>query len=663
MVTDRRWLILAVSLSAAFLIWIPMCSAQDWTQLTPSGTLPSARVDSRGFYDAATNRMVIFGGSDSTCGVGSGAMNDVWFLTNANGVGASTWSQVSTAGGPPAGRRAASVGYNSSSNRMIVFGGDKQACGNATQKLNDVWILTNANGNGGTATWTQLAPTGGPPTPRSDNAYVYDQTSNRLTIFAGYSGSANLTDMWVLTNADGTGGTPQWILQSPTGTPPAAGLNFSTAYDQGSNRMILFGGFTCCTAPSPIFNETWILANANGVSTPIWTKLNPTGTLPAKRAGASAGYLPATNQLVIFGGAVEDVAHSGSANGFQPQANDTWILSSANGTSGTPQWQQLTESNPPSARGGSTSTPAVVTDSINSRMTIFGGFHFGAPSPGVSLNDTWVLNAPGVPVTVTTNPSGLAVLVQSASQTAPYTFLCASGGNSTIGVNSPQSAGANQQYAFNNWSDSSVLLSRTIACPASPATYTANFNLQDRVTLATNPAGVGLTVNLDGTPTSTPASPFLSLGNHTLGVTSPQAGAAGIQYTYSSWSDGGAQTHTIDAAASLGGTFTANFTTQYRLTTNANPTGGGTVSPSAGFYNSGSVLSVQATPNSGFQFSGWSGDLTGATNRDRYHERTAERHCELLYHVYLRPDIQQRVIDFRSLKRQHDRRHRFAGHL
>ena len=123
-----------------------MCSAQDWTQLTPSGTLPSARVDSRGFYDAATNRMVIFGGSDSTCGVGSGAMNDVWLLTSANGVGTSAWSQVSTSGGPPAGRRAASVGYNSSSNRMIVFGGDKQACGNATQKLNDVWILTNANG-------------------------------------------------------------------------------------------------------------------------------------------------------------------------------------------------------------------------------------------------------------------------------------------------------------------------------------------------------------------------------------------------------------------------------------------------------------------------------------------------------------------------------------
>ena len=240
---------------------------------------------------------------------------------------------------------------------------------------------------------------------------------------------------------------------------------------------------------------------------------------------------------MIFGGAVEDTGHSGSSNGFSPQASDTWILSNANGTSGTPQWQQLTESNPPPARGGSTSTPAVVTDSINSRMTIFGGFHFGAPSPGVSLNDTWVLNALGVPVTVTSNPSGLAVLVQSASQTAPYTFLCASGGNSTIGVNSPQSAGANQQYAFNNWNDNSVSLSRIIACPASPATYTANFSLQDRVTLATNPAGVGLTVNLDGTPTSTPASPFLSLGNYTLGVTLPQAGATGIQYAYSSWSD------------------------------------------------------------------------------------------------------------------------------
>jgi len=60
----------------------------------------------------------------------------------------------------------------------------------------------------------------------------------------------------------------------------------------------------------------------------------------------------------------------------------------------------------------------------------------------------------------------------------------------------------------------------------------------------------------------------------------------------------------------------ANFapiTTQYQLTTSVGPAGAGTISPATGSYNSGS-LTITATANSGYVFSGFSGDLTGATN-------------------------------------------------
>ncbi|MDY8136639.1 fibronectin type III domain-containing protein [Aquimarina sp. 2201CG5-10] len=50
---------------------------------------------------------------------------------------------------------------------------------------------------------------------------------------------------------------------------------------------------------------------------------------------------------------------------------------------------------------------------------------------------------------------------------------------------------------------------------------------------------------------------------------------------------------------------------QYTLTTNT--IGQGTVSGS-GTYNSGEIASVTATPTSGWEFAGWSGDLTGNTN-------------------------------------------------
>ena len=62
-------------------------------------------------------------------------------------------------------------------------------------------------------------------------------------------------------------------------------------------------------------------------------------------------------------------------------------------------------------------------------------------------------------------------------------------------------------------------------------------------------------------------------------------------------------------------TYTANFNTQYLLTTVANPAAGGTISPATGWYNSGLIAAVSATANSsnGYQFSGFTGALTGTT--------------------------------------------------
>jgi hypothetical protein len=43
------------------------------------------------------------------------------------------------------------------------------------------------------------------------------------------------------------------------------------------------------------------------------------------------------------------------------------------------------------------------------------------------------------------------------------------------------------------------------------------------------------------------------------------------------------------------------------------PSGGGTISPPAGWYNSGTVVTVTAIPNDAYQFTGFSGDLAGTT--------------------------------------------------
>ncbi|MEK7408931.1 MAG: hypothetical protein AAB225_28035 [Acidobacteriota bacterium] len=129
--------------------------------------------------------------------------------------------------------------------------------------------------------------------------------------------------------------------------------------------------------------------------------------------------------------------------------------------------------------------------------------------------------------------------------------------------------------------------------------------------ITSNPVGRSLTV--DGVGCTSPCTFQWTAGTqHTIATTSPQAGPTGTQYVFASWSDAGAISHTITASSSPA-TYTANFTTQYYLTTAASPPAGGTISPASGWYNSGAVVSVSATPNSGYVFSGFSGDLTGGS--------------------------------------------------
>jgi uncharacterized repeat protein (TIGR02543 family) len=52
----------------------------------------------------------------------------------------------------------------------------------------------------------------------------------------------------------------------------------------------------------------------------------------------------------------------------------------------------------------------------------------------------------------------------------------------------------------------------------------------------------------------------------------------------------------------------------FMLTVNTTGSGSVTLNPSGGVYNAGANVTLTATPDSGYQFSGWSGDLTGSTN-------------------------------------------------
>ena len=142
------------------------------------------------------------------------------------------------------------------------------------------------------------------------------------------------------------------------------------------------------------------------------------------------------------------------------------------------------------------------------------------------------------------------------------------------------------------------------------------------ITVQTSPPGLQFTVD-GGAAETAPATVNLSQGSHTLAVASPQAGAAGTRYVFASWSDGGAASHSISVGAAPA-TYTATFATQYLLTTAVLPAGAGavTANPSATYYNAATSVQLTASPGAGYQFSNWSGDLSGGTNPQSIaHER------------------------------------------
>lgn len=161
-------------------------------------------------------------------------------MTNANGLGGpARWIELTPQGPLPPGRVSHTAEYDYTNNRLIIFGGNT----GSGQVANDVWVLTNANGLGeGAPAWTRLTPTGALPSTRSGHVSLYDQATNRMMIFGGISGLTLLNDIWVLTCANGLSCTPTWQPVSPQGVPPAARSGALAVHNSVSNRLVVWSG-------------------------------------------------------------------------------------------------------------------------------------------------------------------------------------------------------------------------------------------------------------------------------------------------------------------------------------------------------------------------------------------------------------------------------------
>ena len=352
-------------------------------------------------YDPVSNRLIIFGGcAAGTCQQGQQTLNDVWVLTNADGsTGPSSWIQISPAGSIPPPRLGHVGVYDSTTNTMIIWSGDNPLV--SLTNLSDVWTLINANGlNQATglpaiSQWIQLFPTGTPPTSESRpgremGAGVYDPVSNRMIVVGGDSCDpcTLYNDVWVLTNANGSGGTAQWIQLLPSGGPPTPRTEHTVVYDGSTDRMILFGG-----GDNDVLNDTWVLASASGVDrstglpvTPQWIQQPTIGGPPAARGFHAAAYDSVTNQMIIFGGS------SGYLIGpaGPTPLDDVWVLTNANGTGNqAPSWSQISPAGTPPPDRAVFGHWGLYNPSSD-RMLVYGGVSDLAPT-ATTYQDVWAL--------------------------------------------------------------------------------------------------------------------------------------------------------------------------------------------------------------------------------------------------------------------------------
>jgi len=126
-----------------------------------------------------------------------------------------------------------------------------------------------------------------------------------------------------------------------------------------------------------------------------------------------------------------------------------------------------------------------------------------------------------------------------------------------------------------------------------------------------------LQVQVDGASYNLFRDLFEEGSSHIIAVEDSQSpGSPRTVFTFQSWSDGGAISHTV-TGSSNGATYTASFAEAHRLLVNVAANGSVSYSPAADssgtYVPDGTPVTLTATPTPPFVFGGWTGDTT-ATN-------------------------------------------------
>ena len=154
--------------------WIYNYTDNTWTEMNILSTKPSARWRHSMVYDSTHKVVVLFGGFD-----GGGFDDETWIYNYTD----NTWTNMTISLNKPSARWGHSMVYDSTHDRVMLFGGD------ATDGYSDeVWIYDYV-----TNTWTNKTTLSTKPSARYGHSMAYDSTHDRVIFFGGY-------EMWDFNN-------------------------------------------------------------------------------------------------------------------------------------------------------------------------------------------------------------------------------------------------------------------------------------------------------------------------------------------------------------------------------------------------------------------------------------------------------------------------------
>jgi len=328
-----------------------------WTQLAPDAVRPPLRGGAGDGYDAARQRLVVFGGSNEL----GGFRNDTWALDLGM---TPQWSPIAAQGTPPPARYFHASAWDDAHDRLVVCGG---YYGDTQHPFGDLWALSFG---AGPPTWSPIAPAGPAPAARMLANLVYDSLQDRFLLLFGYDGAQALQDVWELRLAP----TPVWRQLSPAGAAPATRAASMCVFDAARNRVIIFGGGT----NAGLLNDLWALDLAAGDGTWHPIAVSPG---PSQRNLGLLRFDTIHDRLLLFGGYGVEYQDPNFAS--INYLNDSWTLD----LGGTPAWHERSPSGflPP---GRDRANGAY--DPIHDRLILACGGISGS-------NDLWALTSGDTP--------------------------------------------------------------------------------------------------------------------------------------------------------------------------------------------------------------------------------------------------------------------------